>query len=427
MPLAVWPKLLYRCLTISDTSEWQPLQPIDSYSGPIVLKEIKLAPGAYCRLEFRFANSKAPFQATTIERPAFTPGLAGVFQHNKLYETAAHGRSHAGAPDSIVSIVASGNRVILQPGIATDFFFRQKGWSIDSCLEYRLRLLNSKPGNWNRTTLLLHLPALEGNSNYELELRYTGGGTPIYLYLDTNAYWYQSKRMQVFFWLASILVLTCILWWYYRYNLRKARLHRQRVEEQLERLQNKLNPHFIYNSLSSIQGLISSGHNERANDYLSVFSTMMRQTMAVAERPVISLAEDLDQVEQYLRIEQLRFEFSYGIQVDPEINLESIEMPPHFLQPTIENAVKHGVAGMGAAGFIKVHVQKINDNLSISVINNSKEVKPKHNGTGYGMRYTQEQVARLCQLYGGKKILYNTDIGATEATVRFFFENWLKP
>lgn len=428
LPLSKWPAILYRCITPGDTTGWRPILQLPAPAAIIPLTRCSLMPGQECLLEFRFNKSQEAFQSTLIQRPLLLPVFVGLNQHDSSLTSLTHAAGRLPANGIKTRGLLPGNRLSLLPGKPADLYFLQPGWNTDSCLEYRFRAMSdSNTASWTPSDTLVHFGALPGNTSYLLEVRYAGGGTPVYFYMDTVPYWYQRRQVQLATGLITLALLPCFMWLNYRYRLRRASQHRRRLEEQFQLIRNQLNPHFIYNSLSSIQGLISTGRNESANEYLSVFSTMMRHTMSVADKPVVTLAEDLGQVEQYLRIEQLRFEFSYQIQVDPAIDLDTIEMPPQFLQPTVENAVRHGVAGMGASGHILVSIQQAHKNLCITIVNNASLQKSVHQGYGYGIRFTSEQVNRLRQLYAGRQITYNVDIGKSGATVRFFFENWLNP
>lgn len=106
-----------------------------------------------------------------------------------------------------------------------------------------------------------------------------------------------------------------------------------------------MNPHFIFNSLNNIQGLINDNNKELANKYLVVFSKVIRQNMLNLTHVTISLEKEIRLVENYLQLEKLRFEnvFDYKIVVSPLINIDSIQIPPLIIQPLVENAVKHGL------------------------------------------------------------------------------------
>tara|TARA_E500000318_G_scaffold107456_1_gene116777 strand:- start:1390 stop:3201 length:1812 start_codon:yes stop_codon:yes gene_type:complete len=111
-------------------------------------------------------------------------------------------------------------------------------------------------------------------------------------------------------------------------------------------LRTQINPHFIFNSLNSIQNLINSNNRVSAMKYLSKFSKLLRQTLESSIENNISLAEEIDFLKRYLELESLRFEnaFTYNISVDINIiSPEDIEMPQLMIQPFVENAIIHGL------------------------------------------------------------------------------------
>jgi two-component sensor histidine kinase len=106
-----------------------------------------------------------------------------------------------------------------------------------------------------------------------------------------------------------------------------------------------MNPHFIFNSLNNIQGLINKDEKRTANEYLVIFSDLVRQNMHNISKGFISLQQELTLVENYLNLEKLRFKelVNYEIKVDEEVDIDDIMIPPLMIQPLVENAVKHGL------------------------------------------------------------------------------------
>ncbi|MGB1042343.1 MAG: sensor histidine kinase [Tenacibaculum sp.] len=114
---------------------------------------------------------------------------------------------------------------------------------------------------------------------------------------------------------------------------------------QLKSLRSQMNPHFIFNALNSIQEYIMLNEKELASVYLIDFSSLMRMYLEHSQRQYISLQEELVSLNLYLRLEKIRFEeeFNYEINVDNKIDKEKIIIPSVFIQPYIENAIKHGL------------------------------------------------------------------------------------
>jgi len=123
-------------------------------------------------------------------------------------------------------------------------------------------------------------------------------------------------------------------------------------------LRLQMNPHFIFNSLNSIQSYILSHDSETAINYLGKFSQLMRLILANSQKKLIPLSEELKAVTHYLDIQKLRFgdKFVYSIMVDEGIDQEYVELPPMILQPYIENAIIHGLLHKESNGRVEVRL-----------------------------------------------------------------------
>lgn len=146
----------------------------------------------------------------------------------------------------------------------------------------------------------------------------------------------------------GLLVLAIIL---LRYRSRE-REHQLRLE--LNRI--RLNPHFIFNSLNSLQKSIISGDFETSNRYLTRFSGLMRETLDQSLEPFIPLSRERDFLVNYLSLEQMRFNnrFSFAIETASDIIEETVFLPGMMLQPILENAIWHGLIPVDREGFIRV-------------------------------------------------------------------------
>lgn len=114
---------------------------------------------------------------------------------------------------------------------------------------------------------------------------------------------------------------------------------------QLTALRSQMNPHFLFNSLNSIQDFIMKENKREANRYLSNFSNLMRNILQMSDQEEISLHQELESLKLYLSLEALRFEsnFDYTIEIDESLNTTEILIPPMLIQPFVENAIKHGL------------------------------------------------------------------------------------
>lgn len=119
------------------------------------------------------------------------------------------------------------------------------------------------------------------------------------------------------------------------------------MDNRLHILKQNLNPHFVYNSMNLISSLILEEKYDEAILVVSEFSKLQRSYLETNNKDVISLQEEIDFIEVYLKLQQRRFEndnsFIYNIKVEDNIDLRSIMVPPLILQPLVENAIKHGI------------------------------------------------------------------------------------
>lgn len=169
----------------------------------------------------------------------------------------------------------------------------------------------------------------------------------------------QKSRTIIIAGTLSVLLISLILFMFYRRRLRQKQneliINSLETEQQLLRAQ--MNPHFIFNSLNSIQSLILKNELSLAREYLIVFSKLTRGILEQTRVKFISLAKEIETLTLYLNMEKLRFQsrFDYEFQVDKNINPESLMIPPLLIQPFVENSIQHGMFHKPAQG--KIHIQ----------------------------------------------------------------------
>jgi LytS/YehU family sensor histidine kinase len=123
------------------------------------------------------------------------------------------------------------------------------------------------------------------------------------------------------------------------------KLNKDLATSQLTALRAQMNPHFIFNALNSVQQYILTGDVDQANKYLSKFSRLQREVLNHCDQNFISLDKEIEMLNLYLELEQLRFNenFEYLIHLTDEIDSSEIKIPPMILQPFVENAIWHGL------------------------------------------------------------------------------------
>jgi len=135
-------------------------------------------------------------------------------------------------------------------------------------------------------------------------------------------------------------------------------LRRQKTEIQMQALRAQMNPHFIFNSLNSINRFILKNNREDASEYLSKFSKLIRLILNHSQASVISLENEVEALTLYLDLEALRFDnhFAYSIQLDPQIDAAILKVPPLLLQPYAENAIWHGLMQKNDKGRLDINI-----------------------------------------------------------------------
>lgn len=170
----------------------------------------------------------------------------------------------------------------------------------------------------------------------------------------------------------------------YRNNLLKdknALLNEEnkRLSTERKMLQVQLNPHFVFNAIANLQGLISSGERSLATKYLNGFSKILRDTLDQSRKDFISLAEETESLTNYLKLQQMRFPdvFDFEITSEDDVDRESVQIPPMLIQPFVENSIEHGFRNIDYKGLIKVNFETDENRLKISIEDNGKGIVEK--------------------------------------------------
>jgi len=172
----------------------------------------------------------------------------------------------------------------------------------------------------------------------------------------------------------------------------------------MEALQAQMNPHFIFNALNSLQYNILENNIEHSLEFIGEFATMIRKTLDNASKPVISLSEELEYIENYLRVEQMRYleNLHYSISIDKKIDTTQLFIPPMLIQPHIENAVKY--AFTSSIGYIIISFSIVQEKLLCMIEDNGigrveAEKNKKTNHVSKGQQITHQRFDLLNAFY----------------------------
>lgn len=209
-------------------------------------------------------------------------------------------------------------------------------------------------------------------------------------------------------------------------NLKIEQYEREVAKSELKAIRTQLNPHFIFNSLSSIQGLVNNENLDGANRYLAEFSQLMRNVLKANDKEFNPLSSELSTIESYLKLEQLRFGFRYSIAVDDQINVTETEVPALLLQPLIENAVKHAVGPQHEKGHLKIIIKKIDRDLHMTIQDNGQGFANSATSEGYGLKLTKSRIELLNKVLKQQSILMDLQTDPTNGTnLTLIYKNWL--
>ena len=208
--------------------------------------------------------------------------------------------------------------------------------------------------------------------------------------------------------------------------MRNIKRQKETANLKLGSVRAQLNPHFMFNALTSIQNLMHQHDTAGANHYLSKFADLTRQVLNATTTELISLEDELRIIDDYLQIEQLRFGFAYNIDVDSAINKANTEVPGMLMQPFIENAAKHGVSNKLQNGTINITITKQQNNLVLAIADNGGGFDAQGNATtGFGLKIGRERIALLNQLYKDQQITMQINSDANGTKITILLSDWL--
>lgn len=168
-----------------------------------------------------------------------------------------------------------------------------------------------------------------------------------------------------------------------RFIKRRAELRNKVTASQLTALKSQMNPHFLFNTLNSLQDLILKHDIKNSNYYLNKFSLLMREILDTSGKDEINLTREIKLLDTYLELEKLRFgdEFKFSINIDDDIDADHLLLPPMIIQPFIENALKHGLLHKKGDKILNINFHQIENVLTCEIIDNgvgrkrSEEIK----------------------------------------------------
>lgn len=235
----------------------------------------------------------------------------------------------------------------------------------DYTYEYRLKTYDdtwySQPSKTNNINYLALNPG-----KYKFEIRVKIGDN----YTNTREINFTIKKpfwLQYWFMGLSFLGLLALLLLVYRWAEIKTKKSQQLREQlalsQLTALRSQMNPHFMFNVLNAVQGLIYSNQKNRATDYLGKFSDLMRKILDSSDKNEVTIEKEFETIDLYVSLEKARFEddFEYKISFPENVDLSQHKIPSMIIQPFVENAIKHGLMHKEGPKRLEIRAEILND------------------------------------------------------------------
>jgi hypothetical protein len=197
-----------------------------------------------------------------------------------------------------------------------------------------------------------------------------------------------------------------------------ARLNEQLSKAQLNALRKQIEPHFLFNTLNAIAGLVREERNDAAVSMIVHLSDFLRRVVQDSSRHQVPLVEELEFAQKYLEIEKVRFGERLQVSMDVARELFSAQVPSLILQPMVENAVKHGIAKRVQGGAIRIAAARSNGLLTLSVYNDGPSLSEEWEKTHFGIGFSNVRT-RLQGLYGNafELSMKNQSPGGVEVTI----------
>ncbi|MBG6132534.1 tetratricopeptide (TPR) repeat protein [Aquimarina sp. EL_43] len=209
----------------------------------------------------------------------------------------------------------------------------------------------------------------------------------------------QANFNKTIFGIASVvlLLLGLVLYLVNRQKRLALQQRAQDIEQNLLRVQ--MNPHFIFNAMTSIQDYMNQGDAKQASMYLIKFSKLIRQVLDNSRSEFISLDQEINMLDNYLSIQNLKRDhpFTFKIEVEDGLIPEEIAIPPMFAQPFVENAIEHGVTAIKEGATIHIHFSMEGDHLALKILDNGSGIEEaikvkRKDHVSHAIKITEERI-----------------------------------
>lgn len=191
-------------------------------------------------------------------------------------------------------------------------------------------------------------------------------------------------------------------------EIKNLRLEAMKTEVELNNLKAQLNPHFMFNSMNSIRALIEE-NPELAKESITKLSNILRSTLVMGRKQLVSLSEELEVIHDYLKLESIRYEERLKIRFEIDEQFLQFLIPPLMIQTLVENAIKHGISKLHDGGEVAVIIQSSGNSLVIRIENTGHLSDKKSESTGIGLANTKQRLELLYENKAEFKIFENNN------------------
>jgi ligand-binding sensor domain-containing protein len=281
-----------------------------------------------------------------------------------------------------------------------------KGWKQNE--NGRLSFYNLQPGTYR----------LEVKGASRLTGNFTNTDS---LNLTIRPYWYQSNWFKVLCLLLTGLIISYIVRYRFRIVRKEAAFKQKITEIEMTALRAQMNPHFIFNSLNSIENFIMQNEKRLASDYLNKFARLIRMILENSRKQLVPLAKDMEAMQLYVDLEQLRYnnKFCYLTDIDDLLLSGDYRVAPLLIQPFVENAIIHGLAPSDRKDlYLRISVRLYNDYIHYTIEDNgigrlksmayAEQNKTRHKSLG--LEITRERINIINRQQGSDSMLEIVDL-----------------
>ncbi|MDR2272358.1 MAG: histidine kinase [Sphingobacterium sp.] len=299
--------------------------------------------------------------------------------------------------DSAISYFNAGLRFIKKHKIKHNkmFYYKnlQLAYALKGDYERAYFALDSTFQDYKQSTQRIEAEKINDiNTKYQTEKK----DQAITLLKTTNAFNHKILLQQRWIFVILLALVFSIAFFIYFRNKQKLLQNinqrilaenRQLILEQKTR-QNQLNPHFIYNAIANLQGLISSEQKTKANQYLILLSRQIRDILELNREEYISLDQEIKSLNNYILLQQMRYQDIFDFQIETaDLDLDEVMIPPMIIQPFVENAIEHAFKNLPYRGQLDISFREYENQLHVSICDN-----------GWGMKVQKEQVSHKTSL-----------------------------